>query len=284
VTTVAIKDTTIRAPAERIMGKAVRAVTWMSARGFRLLRDLLQLGGLLPLAILFLIWQIVAPDDSPYFPPPSTWREGLSQLWRSGALLPAAGATLLTLSIALVVATILGTLLGLAVGASDRVGAALTPTLEFARVMPPAALVPLATLLIGYGQAMKVTLVVLAAIWPILLNTRTGVRELDPVLLDTARSLRLDKSAVASKVLAPAILPAVLLGARVAAPIALAVTLLVELVTGVNGLGALLALSQRNYQPSRVYALIVISGLFTLLVSRLIAGLEALCIRNRSPR
>ena len=54
--------------------------------------------------------------------------------------------------------------------------------------MPPAAMVPIAALLIGYDEKMKVAVVTFAAIWSILLNARAGVRALDPVLLDTARS------------------------------------------------------------------------------------------------
>src|SRR5205085_7060804 len=117
------------------------------------------LRGLLPLALGLVVWQLVGSPRSPYFPAPSTWAQGLADLWRAGALRPAASDTLVTLALSVGVATVLGTVLGLAVGASRTADRALNPTLEFARAMPPAAVVPVATLLIGYGQTMKVTVV-----------------------------------------------------------------------------------------------------------------------------
>ena len=147
--------------------------------------------------------------------------------------------------------------------------------------MPPAAMVPIAALLIGYGETMKVAVVTLAAVWPILLNARAGVRNLDPVLVDTARSLHLSWIDTVRKCMAPALAPAVLLGVRVAAPVALVITLLVEILTRVGGLGGLIALSQRNYLSAQVYGLILVAGLFSFLVNGLVALLEGVVFRSR---
>ena len=129
-------------------------------------------------------------------------------------------------------------------------------------------------------EPMKIVVVVLAAIWPIMLNTRTGVRTIDPVLLDAARSIRLSPSRLLWRVLLPAVTPSVLLGIRVATPIALVITLLVEYLTGVNGLGALVGDAQRTFQPARVYALIAITGVISLAVNSLVRSAE-LRIRRR---
>ena len=242
------------------------------------------LQGLLPLFAVLAAWEVTAPDGSPYFPPPSSWADGLADLWSSGTLRPAATATLVTFVVGLAVATVLGTLLGLVVGASRRTDQALGPTLEFARAMPPAAVVPVATLLIGYDGKMKVAVVVFAAIWPVLLNTRAGVQSLDPVLLDTARCLHLSQFDRSRKCVLPALSPAIFLGVRVAAPVALVITLLVEILTQVNGVGGLIAVSQRNYQSAQVYGLILVAGLFSLLVNGLVATLEANAFRHRPRR
>jgi len=239
------------------------------------------LRGLLPLGVLLAIWQVVGSERSPYFPPPSTWARGLSRLAGSGTLRPAAAATLGTFWVALSVATVLGALIGLLVGASKVADRALGPTFEFARALPPAAIVPIAVLLIGYDQKMKVAVVTFAAIWPILLNTRAGVRALDPVLRDTARCLHLSRFDRSRKCILPALTPAILLGVRVAAPVALVITLLVEIVTRVSGLGALIAVSQRNYLSAQVYGLILTAGVLSLMVDGMVASLEAWLFRNR---
>jgi ABC-type nitrate/sulfonate/bicarbonate transport system permease component len=242
------------------------------------------LRGLLPLAVLLVIWELTASDESPYFPPPSRWMKGLADLWENGSLWPAARDTLSTFVIALIVAAVLGTLLGLVVGASRKVDRALGPTLEFARAMPPAAVVPIAALLIGYDTTMKVAVVTFAAIWSILLNTRAGVRSIDPVLLDTARCLRLNRFDSARKCVVPALLPSIFLGVRVAAPVALVITLLVEIVTRIDGVGALIATAQRNYLAGQVYGLILLAGLFSFLVNGVVSMVQAYAFRNRPLR
>ena len=239
------------------------------------------LRGLLPLGVLLVLWQVNGSEQSPYFPPPSTWLRGLYRLWDNGSLGPAARETLWTFAVALVVATAAGAAVGLLVGASRKADRALGPALEFGRAMPPSAMVPIAALLIGYGGTMKVAVVAFAAIWPVLLNARAGVRSLDSVLLDTARCLQLRWFARTRKCVLPALTPAILLGVRVAAPVSLVITLLVEILTRVGGLGGLIALSQRNYQAAQVYGLILVAGLFSFLVNGLVASLEAYLFRHR---
>ena len=239
------------------------------------------LRGLLPLGLLLALWQLVGSESSPYFPPPSSWVGGLNTLVQNGTLRPAAVDTLVTFGLSIIVATIAGSVLGIIIGTFRRIDRALGPTLEFARAMPPAAIVPIAVLIIGYEEKMKVAVVTFAAIWPILLNTRAGVRSLDPVLLDTSRCLHLGWFDSSRKCILPALLPSILLGVRVAAPVALVITLLVEILTRVGGLGALIALGQRNYLPAQVYGLILVAGLFSFLVNGLVAVLEASIFRNR---
>jgi ABC-type nitrate/sulfonate/bicarbonate transport system permease component len=207
------------------------------------------------------------------------------ELARDGLLLPAATATVVTFCLGLTAATVLGTLFGLAVGASSTVDQALRPTLESARAMPPAAVVPIATLLLGFTATMKVVVVTSAAIWSILLNTRSGVRQLHPVLLDMSRSLRLNRRDQLRKVILPALWPSIFLGVRVAAPVALVITLLVEILTQVDGIGALIAISQRNYKFAQGFGLILVAGLFSLLVNALVSTLQAYVVmRHRPPR
>ena len=239
------------------------------------------LRGLLPLALLLALWQITGSERSPYFPPPSSWAQALGDLWRSGELLPAAGATATTFTVALAAAIVLGAAIGLLAGALPVADRALNPTLEFMRAMPPAALIPIATLLIGYNGQMKVAVATLAAMWPILLNTRAAVRRIDPVLVQTARSLHLTPARRLAKVTLPALVPGIFLGVRVGAPIGLVVTLLVEFLTQVDGVGGLIATAQRSYLSAEVWGLILAAGMITLLVTSLIAALEGRVLRHR---
>lgn len=256
----------------------------LAVNGSRRLRSRIRFGslpGLLPLVLLLIVWELRGSRDSPFFPAPSSWWPALFKRGQGDTILPAVADTVGTFGLGLAVATVLGIALGLCVGASRTVGRAAGPTFEFARALPPAAMVPVATLLLGFDETMKIVVVVLAAIWPILLNTSTAVRGLNPTLLETARSLRLSKTRTFFGVLLPSVMPSVILGVRVATPVALVITLLVEYLTAVNGLGALVGDAQRTFQPARVYALIVIAGLLSLFVNAVVRGIEDRVLQRR---
>ena len=240
--------------------------------------------GLLPLALLLAVWQLVQPGPSPYFPAPSRWWTATVGLIDHQHLAAAFGATVLTFLEGLALAIAIGTAIGVLVGMSDRTARALQPLLEFMRAIPPPVTVPIAALLIGYNESMKLTVVVLSALWPVLLNASSAVRQIDPLLLDVARSFRLSPVERLTRVILPAIVPALLIGIRVAIPLAIVVTLLVEMLTSLPGVGAIMIMSQRNYQSAEVYALLVLVGLFGFVVNDLFALIEGVIMRRRPPR
>ncbi|HWL98237.1 MAG TPA: ABC transporter permease subunit [Nocardioidaceae bacterium] len=232
--------------------------------------------GLLPLALALAAWQLLGREQSPYFPPPSRWFDALLPLWTSGALMEAVRATIWTLLLGLVLATAVGGLLGMAVGSSRRADQALGPLFEFLRVLPAAALVPLAALVLGYTLQMKLAVVVLPATWPILLACRSARRAVSPVLIDASRSLGLSRGERFRKVLVPSLTPGILLGLRVAAPLALIITILVEIVTRVDGVGALLGAAQANYRSAQVYGLLLLAGVIGFAVNWAVTHVETL--------
>ncbi|MCE7010890.1 ABC transporter permease subunit [Kibdelosporangium philippinense] len=223
--------------------------------------------GLLPLVVLLGLWQLFGDPESPYFPPPSEWVSAVQPLVDNSTLWDAIGATALTFLLGLVLATVIGSAVGTVVGASKPVDRALSPSLEFLRALPAASLVPVAALILGYTTSMKLVVVVLPATWPILLACRTARRSLSPVLLDVPKTLGLSRWERVTKILTPALLPAVLLGVRVAAPLALIITLLVEIITRVDGLGAVLGAAQANFLSAQVYGLLVVTGVLGYVVN-----------------
>jgi ABC-type nitrate/sulfonate/bicarbonate transport system permease component len=240
--------------------------------------------GLLPLVLLLVVWQLIQGGPSPYFPGPAQWWKATEALFDREHLLAAFGATTVTFLEGLALAIVLGTALGVLVGISRAAARALQPLLEFMRAIPPPVTVPIATLLIGYSAGMKLTVVVLSGLWPILLNAASAVRQIDPLLLDVAHSFRLTAWQRMNRIILPAIVPALLIGIRIAIPLAIVVTLLVEMLTSLPGIGALMIRSQRNYQSSEVYALLVLVGLFGFVVNDLFAVVEGVIMRRWPPR
>jgi len=240
--------------------------------------------GLLPLVVLLFGWELFGDPGSPFYPAPSSWWPALFVRGQGADIAPAVVDTFQTFALGLGAATFVGTATGVAVGGSATADRALRPTLEFLRAVPPAAIVPVATLLLGFDEGMKVVVVALAAVWPVLLNTRVGVLQIDPVLIDSARSMRLSTTTTLRSVVLPSVTGHVLLGLRVATPIALVITLLVEYLTAVNGLGALIGDAQRTFQPARVYGLIVIASLLSLVVNAVVRSAEVGARRRRVGR
>jgi ABC-type nitrate/sulfonate/bicarbonate transport system permease component len=236
--------------------------------------------GLLPIVAALAIWQLVGDPQSAYFPPPSEWVKAVGPLLDGGVLLQALGWTALTFFLGLVLATVFGGVLGTLVGSSRACDRAFGPLLEFMRAMPAAALVPVLALILGYTMTMKLAVVVIPTTWPILLACRSARRSMSPLLIEVPRTLGLTRSERIRKVLIPAMMPALLLGVRVAGPLALIVTLLVEIVTRINGLGALLANAQTRYLSAQVYGLLIIAGALGLLVNWAVTRSEGVVTRR----
>jgi ABC-type nitrate/sulfonate/bicarbonate transport system permease component len=241
------------------------------------------LRGVTPIVLFLGLWQFFGTDDSVFYPRPSSWLQALSQLSHRGILWPAIWSTLTTLALSMVAATLVGATLGYLVGRSPLADRALSPTLEFLRATPAAAVVPVFLIFMGFGRDMTITVVTFSSVWPILLNTRTGARALNLVLMDTARSLHLAPWARITKIVLPALMPSIFLGVRVAAPVAVVMTLLVEFMVQFYGVGSLIAAAQRDYASAEVYGLVVVAGIFGLGVNSTVRLFEGFCLRNHGP-
>ncbi|HEX3789277.1 MAG TPA: ABC transporter permease [Pseudonocardiaceae bacterium] len=241
------------------------------------------LRGLIPLVILLVIWQVAeAGRNSTFFPPPSDWATQTWQLWQGNALTHAILATLETFILSLVIATVLGTVIGVLVGRIRMLDRILGPILEYFRFLPGVALVPLAVLLVGYTESMKLYTVVFGAIWPVLLQVRIAARDINPIQLDVVRTLRLGRFAAARKIFLPSVVPGILLGIKITAPLTLVLVLVVEISTQVSGLGQLLETSQQNFQSAQVYGLVVIVGILAFLINLVMSLVENLLQRYRA--
>jgi ABC-type nitrate/sulfonate/bicarbonate transport system permease component len=238
--------------------------------------------GLLPLVVLLAVWELLEHGkDSTFFPPPSQWLIQTWQLAESHTLVDALLGTLQTFALSLVIATAIGAALGLVVGRVRAMDRLLGPLLEYFRFLPGVALVPLAVLLAGYTESMKLYVVVFGAVWPVLLQVRASARAIDPVLLDVARTLRLGKIASARKILLPSVMPGALLGIKVAAPLTLVLVLVVEISTQVSGLGKVMETAQQNFQSAQTYGLVVVVGVVAMVLNAAVSILENFLLRYR---
>ncbi|MEU9371082.1 ABC transporter permease [Streptomyces avermitilis] len=199
-----------------------------------------------------------------------------------GPLATAAAQTAYAWAVGFATAASIGVLLGTLVGLSQWADAATGPLFNFLRPIPAVALVPVAIVLLGLGLRMQTFLISFASVWPVVFNTRYGVRNVDPLHLDSGRILGLRRLALVRRVVLPGALPAVFTGLRLAASIAVVVTVVSELVASGTGLGHYVDLHQQVGDMPEAYAGIVAAGTTGYLVNAAVLAADRLTVRWRA--
>jgi ABC-type nitrate/sulfonate/bicarbonate transport system permease component len=191
-------------------------------------------------------------------PPPTAIAQRTYEIIASGTFLAPLGATLYLLFTAYFAASALAILLGLLMGRFAAMHNLFEPVVESLRPLPKPALLPPLILLLGLGDLMKLTIVGLAVFFPVLINTIQGVRGVDPVLINTARTFGASRFAVLRKVILPASLPLILAGMRISLALGLILVVVAEMLAGTGGLGYLIIDMQRSFRVLNMYAWLVI--------------------------
>lgn len=192
---------------------------------------------------------------------------GVVELVVSSGFLAALADTLWSTVIAFVAAGVGGTVLGVVIGASDGLYRSVSGLIDLLRPIPSVALLPVAILTFGIGLEMKVLLATYAAFWPVLINTIYGVRDVDRVMIATARGFAWGRLRVMRHVMLPAALPFVATGLRIASAVALVVVLTAELLAAEHGVGTVIRAYQVAGRVEFVYAGIVVVAIVGLVLN-----------------
>lgn len=236
--------------------------------------SLRSLRGLLPIAALLGIWQLVGNPDSATAPAPSSWWGAFKTIEKSGAFWPALEKTMLLYAEGLVAATILGVAFGIGLGSSRRITQAFGPLLEFLRATPAVALIPGVLLLFHANARTNIGIVVYGSIWPVLLNTAAARAALSPLRLEVAHALQLSWWDRMRKIVLPSLLPEIVVGVRVAAPLCLIITLLVDILVGTGGIGYLLVQYQQTFIATSAFAMLAVIGIIGITINITLGSAE----------
>jgi ABC-type nitrate/sulfonate/bicarbonate transport system permease component len=217
--------------------------------------------------------------DEHYLPPFSAMVSSLVEQARTAEFWQSLLETLRGWAVGLTIAVVAGVALGIVIGGIPPVRAALNSTIEFLRPIPSVALIPLAVLLFGTDMRSTLLLVVYAAFWQVLVQVLYGVRDVDPVARETARSYRFRRLTQVRTVIWPTALPYVLTGFRLGAAVALILEITGELIIGSPGLGKQIAVSQSSGAVASMYALVIVVGLIGVGVNVLARATERRALR-----
>jgi ABC-type nitrate/sulfonate/bicarbonate transport system permease component len=191
-------------------------------------------------------------------PRPSQIAWSLVELVAAGAVFPPLLYTIALFGVGYGIASILGITIGVAMATSEALYGLLEPLVEILRPIPKSALVPVLFLFLGIGKTTMITVVVLAAVFPVLISTFQGVRGLDPVLLETARTFQVSRMRTIISIVLPASLPMILAGMRVALGLGLVLVILAEMLAGEDGIGFRILDLQRSFQIRDMFAWIFV--------------------------
>ncbi|MCL8014884.1 ABC transporter permease subunit [Streptomyces sp. AS02] len=229
----------------------------------------------LPFVLVATWWFASAGSTDAYTPPLRTILSAFGRVWTADRFADDVLPSVLRLAGGYLTAAAVGVSLGVVVGSYRRVRATVEPVLEFLRAVPPPVLVPVIMLFAGIGDGMKIVVIASGCVWPILLNTVEGVRAVDSVMADTARSYGVRGTARLRHLVLPAASPQIFAGLRQALSIGIILMVISEMFAASNGLGFAIVQFQRSFAIPDMWSGILLLGLLGFVLSVLFQLVEA---------
>jgi NitT/TauT family transport system permease protein len=189
-----------------------------------------------------------------FFAPLSDVIGAIVELSGTGELQRHIGASFKAIAYGMALAIVVGIALGILLGVSRMVADYSEVYLNALYATPLVAIAPLLILWLGIGIASKVAVVFLISVFPILISTASGVRNVDKYFLDVALAFGADRTQIVSKVLVPAALPFLLTGIRLAIGRAIVGVVVGELFGASAGLGFLIYTSGQTFDVPALFA------------------------------
>ena len=162
--------------------------------------------------------------------------------------------TLFEIIAGFLLAVAVGILLAVFITYSTTMEKTLMPVIVFVEVLPKIAVAPLFLIWIGYGMEPKIAIAFLIAFFPMVVNTATGLRDVDPDLIDLLRILKASKMQVFAKVRFPSAIPHIMSGLKISMTSAVIGAIVGEFVASSEGLGYLIVNAQSTLQTPMAFA------------------------------
>jgi ABC-type nitrate/sulfonate/bicarbonate transport system permease component len=234
--------------------------------------------------IIMAIWEWYGRGTNPVlFTYPTAIAYAAVDMLADGTLLSALGQSLFVLSAGFAMGTLVGIGLGLLSGRSRVVAGLLDIPVTALYATPMVALIPILVLWFGFGTSAKIVVVLLFTVFPVLINTQRGVREVDPRLVEVARAFCSTEYRLWTDLTLPSALPFVMTGIRLAIGRALIAVIVAEFYTAISGLGYLIVSNAHAFQTARVFVPIVVLMTLGVVTTGLLEMVEARISPWRQP-
>ena len=231
-------------------------------------------GGILALLVL---WQLVCMTgfvSELYLPAPTSILKTGWDMAMSGEIAVNLQASLQRIVWGFAIGSITGILIGLATGFSRLAEAVGNPLIHSLYPIPKIALLPLIILWLGIGEVSKVSIIALGVFFPVVINTYSGVKNVDPLLLRVAVSYRASRLSIIRKVVLPAALPVIFAGLKLAAGTSLLLLVAAEMIAAKEGIGAMILHYGDLMLTTKLMVGVLVLSLLGLVFNRALEWLE----------
>ena len=247
----------------------------MSAR----MRDRL-LNVISPLALLTL-WELCARFDvidTRFFPAPSAVLSTAVEMLQSGELVTHTAASMQRLAYGTILGGVPALVLGVAMGLNRTIRALFDPLIAATYPVPKSAILPLALLVFGLGEASKVFMVAIGVFFPVVINATTGVLEINKIYLDVGRNYQANRWNTFWTIALPGALPVIMTGFKLGIGIGLVLIAVAEMVAAKSGLGYLIWSAWSTFAVEQMYVGLFVIALIGFLITLVLNELERVII------
>ena len=229
------------------------------------------------IVLVLAVWELLGRRVNPLFMSyPLAIARAAVALVASGELLEALASSMLTLLVGFFSAAIIGIASGLLIGRYRYVDAATDWMVNALYATPLIAIIPLVILWFGLGDAAKLFIVTILAVFPVLINTAAGVRNVPGALLDVGAAFAANERQVFMKIILPAVLPYIMTGLRLGIGRAIIGMVAAEFFTAITGLGALIVKYGNQYDTASMFVPILILMFLGVSLTALVRRVEAM--------
>ena len=228
-------------------------------------------GYALGFASLFVLWHLASIYlvSSVLFPPPAIVFRKAVILVRNGVLLEHLWASVQRILLGFIAGSLLGIPIGLAMGSFRPVRQVLEPYTEFLRFIPSVAMITVAVIWFGIGEASKIFLIIYTTIFIVILNTAAGVSAIANNKIRAAQALGATPGQIFFHVALPATVPYILTGMRLAMANSFTTIVAAELIAANEGLGKMLWDGRMFMLVDDIFVSLVSLGLLGFAVDRM---------------
>lgn len=244
---------------------------------------------LIVVALLLLVWQLAFGRPGASLPAPTTiWREAkdliVDPFFVNGTQDIGLGWRVLTslqrVMIGFGLAAVVGVLVGAIIGQSVWAMRGLDPVFQVLRTVPPLAWLPISLAAFRDARPSAIFVIFITAIWPIIINTAVGVRNVPQDYRNVAQVLRLNAVEYFYKIVAPSAAPYIFTGLRIGVGLSWLAIVAAEMLTGGVGIGFFIWDAWNSSRLSDIIVALVYIGLVGFALDRFVAGLGALATRG----